>query len=95
MYMDSASWSVKMIADASSLSLMQEISEQIGATIEIIAKSGGRYSYRGGEGTSIVPKGSCFVCINAGNKIKTFWDLVSKEKTKRHLVWLAANPVQG
>lgn len=93
--MDSASWSVRMIVDELSLEIMQQISAKMDTTIEIIAKGGDRYSYRGGEGTSLVPQGSNFVCINAGNKIKAFWDLVAKEKTRRRLIWEAAHPIQS
>ncbi len=90
--MDSSIWSVRMIADEDSLKIMQQVGKNIGARIEILAKGGTRYSYRGGEGTSLVPDNSNYICIHAGNQIKDFWEKVSKEKTKQRLIWLAAHP---
>ncbi len=86
---------VKMVVDANSLECMQHVANLMGIKIEILATSGNRYSYRGGEGegTSIVPMGCNYIAINAGDKLKTFWDKVSVEKTKRRLIWEAANPI--
>ncbi len=86
--MVTASWPVKMIADLGSLDSMRYVGGSMGVTIEVLAKAGHRY------GASIVPAGYSYVCISAGNKMTQFWDLVSKEKTKRRLQWLAAHPVQ-
>lgn len=93
MGMDTEEWPVKMVTDWESLESMKHVGDTMGVRIEIIAKAGKRYSNRGGEGTSLVPKGCNYVSIHAGGKMRLFWDLVCKEKTKRRLAWLAAHPL--
>lgn len=85
--MDIIQKSVKLVVDLGSLTVMQFVGDKMGVMIDISAKAGQRYSSRGGEGTSVVPKGYCHVVVNPpADKMKEFWEKVSQEKTKRRLI---------
>ena len=85
--MDALIYSVRMVVDSASLGIMQFVGEKMGVNIKVSARAGQRYSSRGGEGTSIVPKGYSHIVVNPGtDQIKTFWEKVSQEKTKRRLI---------
>lgn len=85
--MDAIIYSVRMVVDSASLGIMQFVGDKMGVDIQISAKAGQRYSSRGGEGTSIVPRGYSHVIVNPGtDQIKSFWEKVSQEKTKRRLI---------
>ena len=90
MYNDSVDaliYSVRMVVDSASLGVMQFVADKMGVDIDISARAGQRYSSRGGDCTSVVPKGYCHVTVNpVTDQIKDFWDKVSKEKTRRKLV---------
>ena len=84
--MDALIYSVRMVVDATSLGIMQFVGDKMGVDIKISARAGQRYSSRGGEGTSIVPKGYSHIVVDPGtDQIKTFWEKVSQEKSKRRL----------
>lgn len=84
--MDALIYSVRMVVDSASLGIMQFVGDKMGVNIKVSARAGQRYSSRGGEGTSIVPKGYSHVVVNPGtDQIKTFWEKVSQEKSKRRL----------
>jgi len=84
---DPVLYSVKMVVDSASLVVMQFVADKMGVVINISAKAGQRYSNRGGDCISIVPVGYCHVIVNPGtDRIKDFWERVSKEKTKRRLI---------
>ena len=79
-------YSVKMVVDSASLGVMQFVASKMGVDIKVSARPGQRYSSRGGEGTSIVPRGYSHIIVNPGtDQIKTFWEKVSQEKSKRRL----------
>ncbi len=92
---DTTSWPIKMIADMNSLDIMKFVASKMGVTINVLAKVGQKYSNRGGESSLVVPKNNSHIVIDAGNKKRTndFWAQVSTEKTKRRLIWEAANPL--
>lgn len=82
-----------MVVDSASLGVMQFVGSKMGVAIKVSARAGQRYSSRGGEGTSIVPKGYSHIVVNPGtDQIKTFWEKVSQEKTKRRLILEATTP---
>jgi len=83
---DALIYSVRMVVDSASLGIMQFVADKMGVDIDISARAGQRYSSRGGDCTSVVPKGYCHVTVNpVTDQIKYFWDEVSKEKSKRRL----------
>ena len=84
---------VRMVVDVNSLGVMQYVADKTAVKVKVLAKAGQRYSSRGGENTSIVPKGYCHILVDQGtDRIKNYWNKVSHEKTKRRLI-LEANAV--
>lgn len=92
--MDAVLYSVRMVVDAASLSVMQFVANKTGVAIDISARAGQKYSNRGGLETSIVPQGYSHIVVNPGtDTLKDFWEKVSREKTKRRLILEASAAV--